>query len=118
MTIRFNDVPYHTFSFLSDMIVVCPKCSKAGVVRFDRKKNIALFQCESCYTKKETVPGGNYAFEVTAQCTTTGKYFQISIILCFYFCKGNTVQSLTCPIIRVNGTKPVEENINFILEQI
>ncbi len=96
MTIRFNDVPYHTFSFLSDMIVVCPKCSKAGVVRFS----------------------GNYAFEVTAQCTTTGKYFQISIILCFYFCKGNTVQSLTCPIIRVNGTKPVEENINFILEQI
>ena len=79
MTIRFNDVPYHTFSFLSDMIVVCPKCSKAGVVRFDRKKNIALFQCESCYTKKETVSGGNYAFEVTAQCTTTGKYFQISM---------------------------------------
>lgn len=79
MAIRFNDVPYHTFSFWSDIVVVCPKCGKAGVVRFDRKRNIALFQCGSCYMKKETVPGGNNAFGVTAQCTKTGKYFQISI---------------------------------------
>ena len=34
----------------------------------------------------------------------------------------NTVEewakSLSCPIIRVDGTKPVEENITFITEQI
>lgn len=28
------------------------------------------------------------------------------------------VQCLTCPIIRIDGTKPIEENINFIIEQI
>lgn len=28
------------------------------------------------------------------------------------------VQSLNCPIIRIDGTKPVEENINFIIEQM
>lgn len=28
------------------------------------------------------------------------------------------VQSLTCPMIRVDGTKPVEENTNLILAQI
>ena len=77
---RFNDVPYHTFSFLSDMIVVCPKCGKAGVVRFDKKRNLALFQCKSCYIKKETIPGKNNAFEVTAKCTSTGKYFRVSML--------------------------------------
>ncbi len=28
------------------------------------------------------------------------------------------IQSLSCPIIRINGTKPIEENINFLMEQI
>ena len=28
------------------------------------------------------------------------------------------LQSLNCPIIRVDGTKPVEENVNFIAEKI
>lgn len=28
------------------------------------------------------------------------------------------IQSLNCSIIRVDGTKPVEENIAFIIEQI
>lgn len=28
------------------------------------------------------------------------------------------VQSLSCPVIRVDGTKPVEENIRFIMERI
>ncbi len=28
------------------------------------------------------------------------------------------VQCLNCPIIRVDGTKPIEENINLIMEQI
>ncbi len=28
------------------------------------------------------------------------------------------VQSLNCPIIRIDGTKPIEENINLIIEQI
>lgn len=28
------------------------------------------------------------------------------------------VQCLNCPIIRIDGTKPIEENINFIIEQI
>lgn len=28
------------------------------------------------------------------------------------------VQGLSCPVIRIDGTKPVEENINLILKQI
>ena len=28
------------------------------------------------------------------------------------------IQSLNCPIIRIDGTKPIEENINLIIEQI
>lgn len=28
------------------------------------------------------------------------------------------VRSLNCPVIRIDGTKPIEENTNFILEQI
>lgn len=76
MAKRFQDVPYHTFSFWSDMVVVCPNCGKAGIVSLDRERNIALFQCNSCYRKKETIPGRNHAFEATAQCTSTGKYFQ------------------------------------------
>ena len=28
------------------------------------------------------------------------------------------VKCLNCPIIRVDGTKPIEENINLIIEQI
>lgn len=30
----------------------------------------------------------------------------------------NWVQSLPCPVISVDGTKPIEENISFILNQI
>lgn len=43
----------------------------------------------------------------------------------FEFCKSrgeNTVEEwvrcLSCPVIRVNGTKPVGENIEFIMERI
>ena len=28
------------------------------------------------------------------------------------------VQTLNCPIIRIDGTKPIEENIDLIIEQI
>ena len=28
------------------------------------------------------------------------------------------VQSLNCPIIKIDGTKPIEENINLVIEQI
>lgn len=28
------------------------------------------------------------------------------------------VRSLSCPVIRVDGTKPVNENVKFIIEQI
>lgn len=28
------------------------------------------------------------------------------------------VQSIRCPIIRIDGTKPIEENVKFIIEQI
>ena len=28
------------------------------------------------------------------------------------------VQSLNCPVIRVDGTKPIEENVIFIMKQI
>lgn len=79
MVKRFYDVPSHTFSFWSDMAVTCPKCGKAGTVRFDKEHSIARFQCESCYTKKEILPCGNSGFEVTAQCTKTGRYFRTSM---------------------------------------
>ena len=79
MANRFNDVKLNTFSLWTDMVVVCPKCGKAGIVHFDKDHNVAIFQCEACYTKKEIIPCGNYAFEVTAQCTSTGKYFQLSM---------------------------------------
>lgn len=79
MVKRFNDVKYHTFSFWTDTVVVCPECGKAGIVHFDKEHYTALFQCESCYIKKENVPCGNYVFEVTGQCTTTEKYFRMSI---------------------------------------
>lgn len=79
MVKRFNDKPYHTFSSWTDMIVVCPKCGKAGNVRFDKEHHTALFQCESCYTERKTVSGGKDAFEVTAQCASTGRYFRTSM---------------------------------------
>lgn len=75
---KFYDVPYHTFSSWTDMVVVCPKCGKAGTVHFNKEYHTALFQCQSCYIKKEIVPSGNDTFKVTAQCTSTGKYFQTS----------------------------------------
>ena len=28
------------------------------------------------------------------------------------------VQLLSCPIIRIDGTKPIEENIDFIIKEI
>ena len=28
------------------------------------------------------------------------------------------VQSLKCPVLRIDGTKPIEENVDFIMEQI
>lgn len=77
MVKKFYDVPYHTFSSWTDMVVVCPVCGKAGTVHFDEARNTALFRCESCYTSKETLPCGRDGFEVTAQCTTTGRYFRI-----------------------------------------
>ncbi|MBO5032296.1 MAG: hypothetical protein J6C19_10780 [Lachnospiraceae bacterium] len=79
MVKRFDDVKYDTFSLWTDMVVVCPKCGKAGIVHFDKEHNVAIFQCEACYAKKEIMPCANYAFEVTAQCTSTGKYFRLSM---------------------------------------
>lgn len=76
MAKRFHDVPYRTFSFWTDMTVVCPKCHKAGTVHVDKEHHLAYFQCASCYIKKETVPGRNRVAEVTAQCTSTGSYFR------------------------------------------
>lgn len=123
MAIRFYDLPYHTFSFWSDMVVVCPKCGKAGIVHFDRERNIALFQCKSCYIKKETIPGGTHAFEVTAQCTSTGKYFRISMptnkihgqkirVKCPY-CKesviGNVSGTLNPPYVTFQNIQQAED---------
>lgn len=79
MTGKFHDVKFGTFSFWTDMVVVCPKCSKAGSVHFEEDRSTAVFQCEVCYTKKETVLCTDYAFEVTAQCISTGKYFRLPI---------------------------------------
>lgn len=77
MVKRFQDVRYRTFSFLTDIVVVCPKCGGAGTVHLNRERNTALFQCGSCFMKREVAPCGNYAFEVTGQCTSTGKYFRV-----------------------------------------
>lgn len=79
MTKRFHDVEFHTFSSWTDMVVVCPNCGKAGIVHFDKEHNVAVFQCGACYTKKEIMPCGNYAFEIAAQCTLTGKHFRLSM---------------------------------------
>lgn len=78
MVKRFSDIPFHTFSFWTTMTVVCPKCGKAGMVHFDKECNTAFFQCESCYMERKTM-SGSAAFEVTAICTSTGKYFRISM---------------------------------------
>lgn len=77
MASKFNDVKIGTFSLWTDMAVVCPKCKKAGIVHFDKERNVAIFQCKACYAKKEIAPCGNYAYEVTAQCTSNGKYFRL-----------------------------------------
>lgn len=70
---------FHTIRFpVADMAVVCPKCGKEGTVRFDRERGMAIFQCWSCYEKKEAAPGGDTS-EVTAQCTKTGKYFRVFV---------------------------------------
>lgn len=79
MVKRFYDIPYHTFSFWTDMVVVCPMCGKAGTVHYDKERNTAIFRCESCYTAKETLPYGSYGFEATVQCTSTGRYFRVPI---------------------------------------
>lgn len=76
MVKRFKDVPYYTFSTWSDMTVVCPKCGKAGTVRFDKERKIAVFRCDACFAEKEAFSCGDCGFEVTAQCTSTGKYFK------------------------------------------
>ena len=76
MAKRFNDIPFYTLSSWTTMNVICPKCGKAGTVCFDKEYNTAIFQCESCYMERKTMSGGS-AFEVTAMCTSTGKYFRI-----------------------------------------
>lgn len=76
---KFYDLRYHSFSSLSDITVVCPKCEKAGVVHLDRERGVARFQCNSCYAEKEVPPGGRYAFEVTGQCTSTGRFFRSAV---------------------------------------
>ncbi|MBR6769691.1 MAG: hypothetical protein IKM28_00325 [Lachnospiraceae bacterium] len=77
MTNRFIDVKFGTFSLWTDIIVVCPECGKSGIVHFNQEHQAAVFQCNVCYTKKKMVPCGDYAFKVTAQCTSTGKYFRL-----------------------------------------
>lgn len=76
MAKRFYDRPYGTFSFWTDTTVVCPECKKAGTVHFDRTLNLAVFHCKSCYAKREMPQGHNLGAEVTAQCTSAGKYFR------------------------------------------
>jgi len=65
--------------FSADIIVICPKCGKAGTVRFDKARSIAFFQCSSCYAKQETIPCGTDDVEINAQCTTTGRYFRAAM---------------------------------------
>lgn len=79
MVKRFYDIPYHAFSLFTDMVVICPECGKAGNVHFDKESYTAIFRCESCFAKKETVPCGSSGFEATAQCTSTGRYFRTPI---------------------------------------
>ena len=79
MVKRFYDKPDDTFSYRTDMLVVCPKCGRTGMVHFDEKEHTAFFQCDSCYTKKETASNGDIDFEVISQCTSTGRYFRTSV---------------------------------------
>ncbi len=79
MVKSFNDVPYGAFSFWSDMTVVCPKCGKAGTVHYDKERKTAVFNCGGCFWKNEALPCGDCGFDVTAQCTSTGKYFRTSV---------------------------------------
>lgn len=79
MVKRFNDVPYGAFSFWSDMTVVCPKCGEAGTVHYDKERKTAVFNCGGCFWKNEALPCGDCGFDVTAQCTSTGKYFRTSV---------------------------------------
>ena len=79
MVKRFNDVPNGAFSFWSDMTVVCPKCCEAGTVHFDKERKTAVFNCCGCFWKNEALPCGDCGFDVTAQCTSTGKYFRTSV---------------------------------------
>lgn len=65
--------------FLTDMTVICPKCGGAGTVHFVQEQGIALFQCSSCYAKKETVSCGTDDVEVNGQCTSMGRYFRTAV---------------------------------------
>ncbi len=73
---RFIDKPIHTFSMWSEMTVICPSCGKAGTVVLDREQQVAVFRCNGCYRHEKIVPCGGYDFQVSAQCTSTGKRFK------------------------------------------
>lgn len=80
MNKRFHDVPIHTFSFWSNIMVICPKCGHLGIVSFDKEKNIVYFHCQTCYLYEEKKTCGEDIYEVTGQCTSTGRYFKMSML--------------------------------------
>ena len=73
---RFYDLSYHAFPQSDDITVVCPDCGRAGTVCFDRERGVAVFRCSGCFRRRETVPDGGHTFEITAQCSRTGRYFR------------------------------------------
>lgn len=79
MNKRFNDIPIHTFSIWSNIMVICPKCGHSGIVSFDKEKNIVHFHCQTCYLHEKKIPCGEDIYEVTGKCTSTGRYFRMSM---------------------------------------
>lgn len=108
MVKRFDDKPYGTFSSWTDTTVVCPKCKKAGTVHYDKNLDLASFQCESCYTKKQILQSESHSVDVTARCTSTGKYFRTYVqkdkvrgqkirVKCLY-CKESVTGEIQSPV--------------------
>ena len=76
---KYNDLPYHAFSPSEGITVVCPRCGGAGTVRLERARGKAVFCCGSCGRREETVPGADRFFQVTGQCTATGRNFRVFV---------------------------------------
>ena len=77
---RYVDKPYLTYSAYNAMsvgiMVKCPRCHKAGVVKVDG--NMAYFVCHSC-TCQQTRDRTVYRYDVHNQCKNCGRYYRVDI---------------------------------------